>query len=281
MVGDLAARGQDAGPTRPGNHTAIGSGKVSHIWSLRDGRPAADVQDPWLPLDQSYEMCGPQRGRFKAVNLSASGSFVFVIGPHGDLFTRLYDFDLSGHDAVFFHYSYEDQRGKGDGAPIQLPAAPWVRQPKIPAARSPRRSRSTRSAPTPCTGSSGSRASAAPDRLLGARRRVAARAGGWRFHATGAPLTRKRLRNHLRARLSAGRGRALPDAGRRHDRRPARLQPRTARPRTCAYARTGRCATAPAHGRRAAPAGARRAASTTPRASSTAPSRSRPGSSPT
>jgi hypothetical protein len=48
------------------------------------------------------------------------------------MFTRIYDFDLSGHDDFFFDYSYENQRGKGSSAPIQLPAAPWVRQPKIP-----------------------------------------------------------------------------------------------------------------------------------------------------
>ena len=115
-----------------GNHMAVGSGKVSHIWSLRDGGRRLTFNDPWLPLDDSYEMCGPQRGRFEALNLSASGSEIFLIGRHGELWTRLYDFDLSGHDGVFFQYSYEDQRGKGDNAPIQLPAAPWVRQPRIP-----------------------------------------------------------------------------------------------------------------------------------------------------
>ena len=117
-----------------GNRTAIGSGKVSHIWGLRRGGQRLTFWDPWLPLDESYEMCGPHRGRFKAVNLSASGSFVFVIGRRGDMFTRLYDFDISGHDPVFFNYSYEDQRGKGDGSPIQLPAERWTEQPKIPGA---------------------------------------------------------------------------------------------------------------------------------------------------
>ncbi len=107
---------------------------MSHIWGLRSGGQRLTFWDPWLPLDESYEMCGPHRGRFKAVNLSASGSFVFVVGRDGDLFTRLYDFDISGHDPVFFRYSYEDQRGKGDGSPIQLPAAPWVEQPKVPGA---------------------------------------------------------------------------------------------------------------------------------------------------
>ena len=115
-----------------GNHTAIGSGKVSHIWALRRGGRRISFWDPWLPLDESYGMCGPLRGRFRAVNLSASGSTIFVIGPRGDMFTRLYDFDLSGHDDFFFSYSYDDQRGRGDGSPIQLPAASWVHHPKIP-----------------------------------------------------------------------------------------------------------------------------------------------------
>ena len=115
-----------------GNHPPVGSAKVSHIWSLRSGGRRLTFNDPWLPLDDSYEMCGPLRGRFRAVNLSASGSEIFVIGTHGDLFTRLYDFDLSGHDEFFLKYSYDDQRGKGDSAPIQLPPAPWVMQPKIP-----------------------------------------------------------------------------------------------------------------------------------------------------
>ncbi|MFH4242710.1 hypothetical protein WAI99_21525, partial [Acinetobacter baumannii] len=86
----------------------------------------------WLAPDESYEMCGPHRGRFRAVSMSASGSFVFVVGRYGDLFARLYDFDISGHDPVFFRYAYEDQRGKGDGAPIQLPAEGWREQPKVP-----------------------------------------------------------------------------------------------------------------------------------------------------
>jgi hypothetical protein len=139
-------------------------------------------------------MCGPHRGRFRAVNLSAAGSFVFVIGRFGDMFTWLYDFDISGHDPVFFHYSYEDQRGRGDGAPIQLPPAGWARQPKI----------------------HGTITSAISISKIGVdsvhrilrvegmrrghtgfwQRDVAwARGRGWRFHVTGAPLTRRPLVN--------------------------------------------------------------------------------------
>ena len=115
-----------------GNHQPIGGAKVSHIWALRSGGRRISFWDPWLPLDESYGICGPDRGRFTAVNLSASGSTIFVIGKRGDMFTRVYDFDLSGHDRFFDKYSYANQRGKGDSAPIQLPAFGWVHQPKIP-----------------------------------------------------------------------------------------------------------------------------------------------------
>src|SRR3546814_18972365 len=53
------------------------NGKVSHIWSLRDDGQHYRFNDPWLPRDDSYEMCGPQRGQFRGVNLSASGSTIF------------------------------------------------------------------------------------------------------------------------------------------------------------------------------------------------------------
>ena len=177
-----------------GNRTAIGAGKVSHIWGLRPGGQRLTFWDPWLPLDESYEMCGPHRGRFRAVNLSASGSFVFIVGRRGDLFTRLYDFDISGHDPVFFRYSYEDQRGKGDGAPIQLPAAPWVEQPKVPGTI-------TSAISIHKVGDGSIHRILRVEGTRGGRtgyweRDVAApAAAGWKFHATGLPLTRKRLAN--------------------------------------------------------------------------------------
>lgn len=184
-----------------GNRTPVGAGKVSHIWGLRPGGRRITFWDPWLPLDESYEMCGPRRGRFRAVNLSASGSFVFVVGRHGELFTRLYDFDISGLDPVFFTYSYEDQRGKGDGAPIQLPGAPWVRQPRVPGTI-------TSAISIEKTGVD------AVHRILRVegRRRGATgywtrdTAGGpWRFVATGLPL-RGRVLERGRTRLAKRRG---------------------------------------------------------------------------
>jgi hypothetical protein len=188
-----------------GNRTAIGDGKVSHIWGLRAGGQRLTFWDPWLPLDESYEMCGPDRGRFRAVNLSTSGSEIFVIGRHGDMFTRLYDFDLSGYDSVFFSYSYDDQRGKGDGAPIQLPAEPWARQPKIPGTIT-------------STISVEKRGVDAIHRLLRVEGRrdgvtgywerdvASPRSAGWTFHPTGMPLTAQVLDNPRRDTAAIGRG---------------------------------------------------------------------------
>jgi hypothetical protein len=178
-----------------GNRTQIGAGKVSHIWGLRDGGRRLTFWDPWLPLDESYEMCGPLRGRFRAINLSASGSTIFVIGRDGDLFTRFYDFDISGHNSVFFSYSYEDQRGKGDGAPIQLPAAGWVRHPKVPG-------RITRTISVHKVGTGGIHRTLRVEGL-DARGRTGywekdvteLTRSAWRFHPTGRPLAGARLAN--------------------------------------------------------------------------------------
>lgn len=115
-----------------GNRYPVGEGKCSHVLSLRGNRTSITMNDPWLPKDRSYEVGGPRRGTFKMSNLAASGSVLFVIGDHGDMYTRLWDFDIAGLDNAFFPYSYEDQRGRGgDEGPIQLPGAHWVQQPKI------------------------------------------------------------------------------------------------------------------------------------------------------
>jgi hypothetical protein len=115
-----------------GNRYPVGEGKCSHVLSLRGDRTRITMNDPWLPEDRSYEVGGPRRGTFRMSNLAASGSVLFVIGDHGDMYTRLWDFDIAGLDNIFFPYSYEDQRGRGgEGGPIQLPGAHWVQQPKI------------------------------------------------------------------------------------------------------------------------------------------------------
>ena len=123
------------------------------------------------------------------------------------MFTRLYDFDISGHDQAFFHYSYENQRGKGDGAPIQLPPAQWVHQPKIRGAIT--------SAISIHKVGPGSihrilRVEGARGKSTGYWERDIAwpRGRGWAFHATGLPLTRKRLPNPQKDTSRRGLGRS-------------------------------------------------------------------------
>lgn len=123
---------EDGNWTDPaGNLHRVGDGKVSHIWVLSADGQRFTYIDPWLPRDLSYEMCGPQRGRFKAVNLSSSGSTILTVNRYGDLYTRHYDFDLQGCNEVFFDYSFDDQRGVANPK-IQLPSYDWVQQPKVP-----------------------------------------------------------------------------------------------------------------------------------------------------
>ena len=121
-----------------GTQHAVGGAKVSHIYMLRDGGQRISYSDPWLPNDESYEVCGPLRGRLESVGLSAAASTVFVIDRFGDMYTRLYDFDMSGADTVYFHYSYGDGADSGNaatgGPTIHLPVSGWVRQPKVPGA---------------------------------------------------------------------------------------------------------------------------------------------------
>lgn len=176
-----------------GNAHAVGDGKVSHIWTLSDHGRRITYLDPWLPTDSSYEMCGPHRGRFRSAAMSTSGSTVFLIGRHGDLFTRLYDFDIAGADPLFFSYSYDDQRGVADPR-IQLPSPAWVRQPKIPGVITDRIS----------IHKVGSGSVHRQLRVEGRRQGRAGywhkdiRGSRWRFTATGQPLVGTRLDNPQR-----------------------------------------------------------------------------------
>ncbi|MGW6687037.1 hypothetical protein [Streptomyces sp. NPDC054961] len=114
-----------------GNDHPAGGAKVSHVFALNEDGSRITYVDPWLPADHSYEMATPLGGRFQAQALSTAASTSFVINRYGDMYTRLYDFDISGADRIFFSYSYEDQRG-ATFPKIQLPAPGWLRQPKIP-----------------------------------------------------------------------------------------------------------------------------------------------------
>ncbi|VVS91951.1 hypothetical protein [Desulfoluna spongiiphila] len=125
----VVSRREDGFWTDPaGNLFEVGLAKCSHIWMLGPNGQDLIYNDPWLPTDYSYGICGPERGAFQAVNLSTSGSHLFLINKYGDMYTRFYDFDIGGADA-FLPSSYEDQRDKLIPL-IQIPTD-WIRHPKI------------------------------------------------------------------------------------------------------------------------------------------------------
>lgn len=104
---------------------------VATVYLLRgDGRRITYL-DPWLPADESREVCGPRRETVPLVALSGSGSTVFVAGRRGELYTRLYDFDVSGANTVFGSYSWQEGRPSED-ARWQLPGPGWVRHRRPP-----------------------------------------------------------------------------------------------------------------------------------------------------
>jgi hypothetical protein len=192
-----------------GHEQTVGGGNVTTVYALRGDRRRITILDPWLPNDYSYEECGPERGRLEMEALAASGSTVFVTDRYGDLYTRLWDFDISGADNVFFRYTYEDQSGKPvprfslpswfpatgipglDALPIQLPAPGWVKQPKVPG--------EITSALTIFADGAGSanrvlRVEGRDDGETGYwEKRIGG--GSWTFHPTGEPLSAEVLDN--------------------------------------------------------------------------------------
>jgi hypothetical protein len=162
-------------------HAPIG---VATVYLLRSGGRRITYLDPWLPADESREICGPRRGTVPLAALSASGSTIFAVSRRAELFTRLYDFDVSGGNTVFGSFSWQQDRPPGDTR-WQLPAPGWVRQ---PLARGPVTDRVT-------IGKSGAGPDARVLRIEGRTRggrtgywEKAIDAKTWRFTATGAPL---------------------------------------------------------------------------------------------
>ncbi|MFH1809748.1 MAG: hypothetical protein ABIJ09_13455 [Pseudomonadota bacterium] len=115
----------------------VGWASCTHVFLLKAGGQWIGFNDGWLPADWNYEMCGPRRGRFVAVNLASSGSRHMLINHRGDIYTRVFDYDVSGANNPFedyFDYTYGDQSGLLDDTlrRFQLPSWPWFQQPKVP-----------------------------------------------------------------------------------------------------------------------------------------------------
>lgn len=110
---------------------SVGLG-MAHVYRLtEDGRQIA-FNDWWLPAAWSRRICGPERGTFQAMALSASASTILLLGRDGAVWTRLYDFDTSGENDLLRYSWVLDGR---DGKTRALPAEPWFRQPDLPGGR--------------------------------------------------------------------------------------------------------------------------------------------------
>ncbi len=99
---------------------------VASVYLLRGNAREITLIDPWLPNDDSRQVCGPRRGTTALAGLSGSGSTVFVVSRAGELWTRLHDFDISGANTVFGDFSWETDRPASDPR-WQLPGPGWVR----------------------------------------------------------------------------------------------------------------------------------------------------------
>ncbi len=104
---------------------------ILNVFLLRGDGLRITYIDPWLPMDESREVCGPERGTAVIAGLSGSGSTAMIVTATGEIYTRLYEFDVSGGNAVLLDYSWQDQSGI-ESPKIQLPAPDWIRQPQIP-----------------------------------------------------------------------------------------------------------------------------------------------------
>lgn len=109
-------------------HHPIG---VGTYYLLRAGGSRILPEDPWLPMDDSRAVCLPENGRARVANLDATGSTVFAVTRAGRLYTRLYDFDVSGANAIFGSYTWQTGLPATDKR-WQLPVLGWKLQPMPP-----------------------------------------------------------------------------------------------------------------------------------------------------
>jgi hypothetical protein len=126
---DLSAGEDGTFTDRAGNeHEPFG---ILNVYLLRGNGRRITTLDPWLPSDESREVCTPSRGTNQIAGLSGSGSTVMTVDTDGTITTRLYEFDVAGANTVFYDYAWEDQTGVA--APrVQLPAPDWVTHPAVP-----------------------------------------------------------------------------------------------------------------------------------------------------
>jgi hypothetical protein len=124
---------------RFGNEHHWGTMGLATVYFLTTQGQEIRFTDSGLPADFSRTIMGPERGRFIAENISASGSTLFLIDKGGAMYTRLIDFDTMGCDPMFFKYTYIPKKQTYKGSDYRsnftkwgLPNEDWARQSDIP-----------------------------------------------------------------------------------------------------------------------------------------------------
>ena len=97
---------------RFGNQHHFGTMGILHNYFLLEDGQEIRFSDTGLPSDFSHNFLGPERGRFIAEGLSASGCTIFLINEAGEMYTRLVDYDSVGSDPMFFKYTYKKMEQK-------------------------------------------------------------------------------------------------------------------------------------------------------------------------
>jgi hypothetical protein len=122
-----------------GNQHHNGTLEIATTYVLLEDGQEICYGDTGLRSDFSRNYIGPERGAFKAVALSASGSTLFVMNDAGEMYTRIADFDIVGCDPMFFKYTYIPYKSNLPGTNYLsnltewgLPAEDWLAQPRIP-----------------------------------------------------------------------------------------------------------------------------------------------------
>jgi hypothetical protein len=101
---------------------------VAHIYLLNKKGFTVHYNDWWLPPDMSRRFSSPEGGAVKLINMSVSASMVFGITEHGNLYTRLYDFDVCGDDDLVTYSYFLDRKKPGIHG---LPAPGWKKHAPI------------------------------------------------------------------------------------------------------------------------------------------------------
>ena len=121
-----------------GNKINFGKLGLTHIYALPPDGRNIQYADTGLPPDFSRSFCGPKRGNFQAINMSASGIVIFLINRSGEMYTKLVDYDTFG-GTPFYKYYYGPGKkidlpvthAKAMHIPRRLPLPDWKKQPPI------------------------------------------------------------------------------------------------------------------------------------------------------